>query len=57
MFVLCVGKGPCDGLIPHTRSSAVYIRIKELKSGQGPTKGCKAIDRCGNDTVADNFRQ
>jgi hypothetical protein len=44
-IVLCIGRGlpmgwsPVQGVLPN-----VY-RIKKLKSGQGLTKGCRAIDR------------
>jgi hypothetical protein len=35
--LFCVGRGPVQGILP-----TVY-RIKKLKSGQGPTKGYRAI--------------
>jgi hypothetical protein len=44
-FVLCVGSGlatrwsPVQGVLP-----TVY-RLRNWKSGQGPTKGCRTIDR------------
>jgi hypothetical protein len=42
--ILCVGSGLAMWLIPHPRSPTVE-KIKKLKSGQGPTNGCTAIDR------------
>jgi hypothetical protein len=36
---------PCDGLIPRPRIPTECVQITKLKSGQGPTKGCRAIDR------------
>jgi hypothetical protein len=47
IFVLCVCYSacryrPCDGLIPCPRSPTTVYSIKKLKSGQGPTKGCRA---------------
>jgi hypothetical protein len=37
---------PCDSLIPRPRSPTVCVkRPRNWKSGQGPAKGCRAIDR------------
>jgi hypothetical protein len=37
---------PCNGLIPRPRSPTFCVkRLKDWKSGQGPTKGCRNIDR------------
>jgi hypothetical protein len=44
MFVLfCVGSGLATGWSPVQGVLLTVYRIKKLKSGQGPTKGCRSI--------------
>jgi hypothetical protein len=43
--VLCVGSGLATGWSTVQRVLPTVYRIKKLKSGQGPTKGCTAVDR------------
>jgi hypothetical protein len=43
--VLCVGSGLTTGWYPVQGVLSTVYRIKKLKSGQGPTKGCRATDR------------
>jgi hypothetical protein len=43
--VLCIGSGLATGWSPVQGVLPTVCRIKKLKSGQGPTKGCRAIDR------------
>jgi hypothetical protein len=38
--VLCIGRGLATGLSPVQRVLHTVYKIKKLKSGQGPTKGC-----------------
>jgi hypothetical protein len=50
-FILCLccpvfRHRPCDGLITRQRSPTDCVkRSRNWKSGQGPTNGCRAIDR------------
>jgi hypothetical protein len=43
--VLCVGSGLETGSSPVQRVLSIVYGIRKLKSGQGPTKGCTAINR------------
>jgi hypothetical protein len=43
--VLCVGSGIATGWSPVQGVLPTLYNIKKLKSGQGPTKGCRSIDR------------
>jgi hypothetical protein len=43
-IVLCVGSGLATDWSPIQRILPTVYRIKKLKSCQGPTKGCRAID-------------
>jgi hypothetical protein len=44
--VLCVGSGLAMGLSPvQIDLPTVYTELRNWKSGHGPTKGCRAIDR------------
>jgi hypothetical protein len=43
--VLCVGSGLATDWFPVQGVVLNVYRIKKLKSGQGPRKGCRAIDR------------
>jgi hypothetical protein len=43
--VLCLGRGLATGSSPVQGVIPTVYRIKKLKSGQGPTKGRRAIDR------------
>jgi hypothetical protein len=42
--VLCAGSGLTTGWSPVQRVLPTVYTIKNLKSGQGPTKGCRARD-------------
>jgi hypothetical protein len=42
--VLCAGSGLATGWSPTRRVLSTVYRIKKLKNGQGPTKGCRTID-------------
>jgi hypothetical protein len=43
-FILCIGRGLPAGWFHIQGVLPTVYRIMKLKSGQGPTKGCKAID-------------
>jgi hypothetical protein len=43
--VLCAGSGLATGWSPVRGVLPTVYRIKKLKSSQGPTKGCRAVDR------------
>jgi hypothetical protein len=43
--VLCVQVAELRRADPRPRSPTDCVYITKLKSGQGPTKGCRAIDR------------
>jgi hypothetical protein len=43
--VLCVGSGLATGWSPAQGVLPIVCRLRNWKSGQGPTKGCRAIDR------------
>jgi hypothetical protein len=44
-FILCLGSGLSSGWSPVQGVLPTVHRIKKLKSGQGPTKDCRAIYR------------
>jgi hypothetical protein len=44
LFCFCVGSGLARGWSPIQGVLPTVYRIKKLKSGQVPTKGCRAID-------------
>jgi hypothetical protein len=46
--VLCVGRGLATGWSPVQGVLPTVYRIKKLKNGQCPTKGCRAIDEWMN---------
>jgi hypothetical protein len=43
--VLCVGSGLATGWFPSKGSYRLRIGLRNWKRGQGPTKGCGAIDK------------
>jgi hypothetical protein len=49
--VLCVGSGLATGCSPVQGILPTVYRITKLKSGQIPTKGCRAIDDDDDDKV------
>jgi hypothetical protein len=44
--VLCIGRGLATGWSPVQGFLLTVYKIKKLKSRQGPTKWCRAIDKC-----------
>jgi hypothetical protein len=54
VFVLsCVQVAALLGLMPRPRSPTDCKRSRNRKNGQGPAKGCRAIDR-SPDSYAEN---
>jgi hypothetical protein len=55
-LVLCVGSGLATGWSPPKWSYRLCKWLRNWKSGQGPTKGCRTIDEwmnCGKGTLQD----